>query len=64
AAGSFGNLRVRGGARRELAAAEAEYAGAGSGLVSFGPVSRHLAAADAALAAHASTGGPADDDSG
>ncbi|WP_437045506.1 BTAD domain-containing putative transcriptional regulator [Streptomyces sp. enrichment culture] len=64
AAASVGHLPVLRRARRELAAAEAEYAGAGSGLVSFGPVSRHLAAADAALAAHASTGGPADDDSG
>ncbi|MFF8633859.1 BTAD domain-containing putative transcriptional regulator [Streptomyces pilosus] len=64
AAASVGHLPVLRRARRELAAAEAEYAGAGSGLVSFGPVSRHLAAADAALAAHASTGGPADGDSG
>lgn len=64
AAASVGHLPVLRRARRELAAAEAEYAGAGSGLVSFGPVSRHLAAADAALAAHASTGGPADDDTG
>ncbi|WP_258312116.1 hypothetical protein ACQ9ZG_02685 [Streptomyces araujoniae] len=40
-----------------LARAAAEYAGAGSGLVSFGPVTRHLAAADAAIEAHASATG-------
>ncbi len=61
AAASVGHLPVLRRARRELAAAEAEYAGAGSGLVSFGPVTRHLAAVDAALEAHASAGEPAGD---
>ncbi len=49
AAAAVGQLPVLRRARDELAAAEGEYAGAGSGLVSFGPVSRHLAAADAVL---------------
>ncbi|MEU3205184.1 BTAD domain-containing putative transcriptional regulator [Streptomyces cyaneofuscatus] len=53
AAASVGHLPVLRRARDELARAAAEYAGAGSGLVSFGPVTHHLAAADAAIAAHA-----------
>ncbi|WP_353941212.1 BTAD domain-containing putative transcriptional regulator [Streptomyces sp. HUAS MG91] len=54
AAASVGHLPVLRRARDELAAAGAELAGAGSGLVSFGPVARHLAAVDTALgAAHA-----------
>ncbi|KQX65436.1 AfsR/SARP family transcriptional regulator [Streptomyces sp. Root1310] len=58
AAASAGHLPVLRRARGELAQAEAEYAGAGSGLVSFGPVMRHLAAADAAIEeAHASATG-------
>ncbi|WP_206326727.1 BTAD domain-containing putative transcriptional regulator [Streptomyces sp. S3(2020)] len=50
AAASVGHQPVLRRARAELAAAEAESA-AGSGLISFGPVTRHLRAADAALAA-------------
>ncbi|MGW3438668.1 BTAD domain-containing putative transcriptional regulator [Streptomyces bacillaris] len=57
AAASVGHLPVLRRARDELAPAAAEYAGAGSGLVSFGPVTRHLAAADAAIEAHASATG-------
>jgi DNA-binding SARP family transcriptional activator len=52
AAASVGHLPVLRRARDELAAAEAESV-AGSGLISFGPVTRHLQAADAALATHA-----------
>lgn len=60
AAASVGHLPVLRRAREELAAAGAEFAGAGSGLISFGPVGRHLAAVDTALAAHApSATGPA-----
>lgn len=57
AAASVGHLPVLRRARDELAPAAAEYAVAGSGLVSFGPVTRHLAAADAAIEAHASATG-------
>ncbi|MFF0259561.1 BTAD domain-containing putative transcriptional regulator [Streptomyces microflavus] len=57
AAASVGHLPVLRRARDELARAAAEYAGAGSGLVSFGPVTHHLAAADAAIEAHASATG-------
>ncbi|MFE0673370.1 BTAD domain-containing putative transcriptional regulator [Streptomyces sp. NPDC058867] len=53
AARAVGHVPVLRRAREELTAAEAEYAGAGSGLISFGPVSRHLAATNAALDAHA-----------
>ncbi|WP_063804102.1 AfsR/SARP family transcriptional regulator [Streptomyces bungoensis] len=49
AAASVGHLPVLRRARDELAAAEAELAGAGSGLFSFGPVARHLRAIDTAL---------------
>ncbi|MFB7333982.1 BTAD domain-containing putative transcriptional regulator [Streptomyces adustus] len=52
AAASVGHLPILSRARAELATAEAEYAGAGSGLVSFGPIARHLAAIDAALGVH------------
>ncbi|OQR64590.1 SARP family transcriptional regulator [Streptomyces maremycinicus] len=63
AAASVGHLPVLRRARTELAAAEAEFAGAGSGLVSFGPVARHLSAADAVLATGASSrAGSADRD--
>ncbi|WGP08678.1 BTAD domain-containing putative transcriptional regulator [Streptomyces sp. SH5] len=62
AAASVGHLPVLRRARDELAPAEAEYAGAGSGLVSFGPVARHLAAADAAIEAHASAAGRSADE--
>ncbi|MEU9917646.1 hypothetical protein [Streptomyces sp. NPDC051001] len=48
----MGHLQVLRRARDELAAAEAESA-AGSGPISFGPVTRHLQAADEALATHA-----------
>ncbi|MFF2778502.1 BTAD domain-containing putative transcriptional regulator [Streptomyces sp. NPDC058052] len=51
-AAAVGHVPVLRRARQELAAAEAELAGAGSGLISYGPVTRHLAAADAALAVH------------
>nr|WP_202454921.1 BTAD domain-containing putative transcriptional regulator [Streptomyces sp. SID8367] len=61
AAASVGHLPVLRRARDELASAEGEFAGAGSGLVSFGPVARHLAAVDEALGGHApSPAGPAD----
>ncbi|MBM9620067.1 BTAD domain-containing putative transcriptional regulator [Streptomyces zhihengii] len=50
AAGAVGERRVLRRARDELAGARGESAGAGSGLISFGPVGRHLRAADAALA--------------
>ncbi|WP_069884247.1 AfsR/SARP family transcriptional regulator [Streptomyces luteocolor] len=49
AAASVGHLPVLRRARDELAAAQAESAGAGSGLITFGPVTHHLRAADAAL---------------
>ncbi|GGS75837.1 AfsR/SARP family transcriptional regulator [Streptomyces badius] len=62
AAASVGHLPVLRRARDELAPAEAEYAGGGSGLVSFGPVARHLAAADAAIEAHASAAGRSADE--
>ncbi|MFD6530332.1 BTAD domain-containing putative transcriptional regulator [Streptomyces sp. NPDC060184] len=64
AAASVGHLPVLRRARAELAAAEGEYAGAGSGLVSFGPVARHLAAADAALGEYGSPTGQAADAGG
>ncbi|MFE2278128.1 BTAD domain-containing putative transcriptional regulator [Streptomyces sp. NPDC059454] len=48
-AAAVGHQEVLRRARDELAAAEGESAGGGSGLVSFGPVARHLRAADAAL---------------
>ncbi|MDI1454820.1 AfsR/SARP family transcriptional regulator [Streptomyces sp. ATE26] len=54
AAASVRHLPVLRRARDELAAAAAESAGAGSGLISFGPVARHLNAADAALGVHTS----------
>nr|WP_240528494.1 BTAD domain-containing putative transcriptional regulator [Streptomyces humi] len=53
AAASVGHLPVLRRARAELAAAAAESAGAGSGLISFGPVTHHLRSTDRALAAHA-----------
>ncbi|GHE25159.1 SARP family transcriptional regulator [Kitasatospora indigofera] len=63
AAAAVGHLPVLRRAREELAPAEAELAGAGSGLVSFGPVTRHLAAADAAIGLHTRSGtGSADGD--
>ncbi|MGV9904439.1 hypothetical protein ACWDU8_18450, partial [Streptomyces sp. NPDC003388] len=52
AAASVRHLPVLRRARDELAAAAAESAGAGSGLISFGPLVRHLNAADAALGVH------------
>ncbi|WP_327721859.1 hypothetical protein OG381_45510 [Streptomyces sp. NBC_00490] len=52
AAASVGHLPVLRRDRDELAAAEAESV-AESGLISFGPVTRHPQAADAALATHA-----------
>ncbi|MEV7372936.1 AfsR/SARP family transcriptional regulator [Streptomyces sp. NPDC090301] len=58
AAAAVGHLPVLRRARDELASAATESAGAGSGLVSFGPVTRHLMAADAALGE--GRGGPAD----
>ena len=62
AAESVGHLPVLRRAREELAAARTESAGAGSGLVSFGRVTRHLEAADAALGVRApSPTGSADD---
>ncbi|GAB7102784.1 BTAD domain-containing putative transcriptional regulator [Streptomyces phaeofaciens JCM 4814] len=48
-AAAVGHEPVLRRARDELAAAADESAGAGSGLVSFGPVTHHLRAADAAL---------------
>ncbi|MGW1155217.1 BTAD domain-containing putative transcriptional regulator [Streptomyces rubiginosohelvolus] len=50
AAAAVGHLPVLRRARKELAAAETEFAGASSGLVSFGPVRQHLTAADMAIA--------------
>ncbi|MER5951683.1 BTAD domain-containing putative transcriptional regulator [Streptomyces sp. NPDC001904] len=49
AAAAVGHLPVLRRARDQLLTARDEFAGAGSGLVSFGPVARHLAAADALL---------------
>lgn len=49
AAAAVGHERVLGRARDELACAAGEFAGAGSGLISFGAVERHLRAADSAL---------------
>ncbi|MFC8337213.1 BTAD domain-containing putative transcriptional regulator [Streptomyces rubiginosohelvolus] len=50
AAAAVGHLPVLRRSRKELAAAETEFAGASSGLVSFGPVRQHLTAADTAIA--------------
>ncbi|MFC8450361.1 BTAD domain-containing putative transcriptional regulator [Kitasatospora sp. NPDC057223] len=62
AAAAVGHLPVLRRARDELAGAGTEMAGAGSGLVSYGPVTRHLLAADAALGLHSpSSGGSAGD---
>ncbi|WP_395358246.1 BTAD domain-containing putative transcriptional regulator [Streptomyces sp. YH02] len=58
AAGTVGHLPVLRRAREELLPARTESAGAGSGLVSFGRVTRHLEEVDAILA---SSAGPADD---
>ncbi|MFE2009064.1 BTAD domain-containing putative transcriptional regulator [Streptomyces sp. NPDC059491] len=52
AAAAVGHAPVLRRARDELASAEAELAGAGSGLISFGPIARHLEAADVALEGH------------
>ncbi|WP_455568823.1 regulator [Streptomyces galbus] len=49
AAAAVGHLPVLRRAREELAPAGGEQAGAGSGLVSFGPVSRHLRMLEEAL---------------
>ncbi|MGW5283187.1 BTAD domain-containing putative transcriptional regulator [Streptomyces collinus] len=49
AAASVHHVPVLRRARDELAAAVGEFAGAGSGLISFGPVTGHLEAVDAAL---------------
>ncbi|MFF3362109.1 BTAD domain-containing putative transcriptional regulator [Streptomyces misionensis] len=49
AAAAVGHLPVLRRARDELAAARDEFAGAGSGLVSFGPVVRQVRAADTVL---------------
>ncbi|MFF0076990.1 BTAD domain-containing putative transcriptional regulator [Streptomyces sp. NPDC005494] len=49
AAATVGHVPVLRRARDELAAAAGESAGAGSGLVSFGPVAQHIRAADRAL---------------
>ncbi|MFE7707624.1 BTAD domain-containing putative transcriptional regulator [Streptomyces sp. NPDC057486] len=51
-AAAVGHEPVLRRARDELAAASDESAGAGSGLISFGPVAHHLRTADAALAVH------------
>ncbi|MFD8153157.1 BTAD domain-containing putative transcriptional regulator [Streptomyces sp. NPDC059720] len=50
AAAAVGHAPVLRRAREELAPAEGETAGAGSGLVSFGPVEEHLRRIDEALA--------------
>ncbi|EGX58153.1 SARP family pathway specific regulatory protein [Streptomyces zinciresistens K42] len=50
AAGAVGHLPVLRRAVEELAPARAESAGAAGGLISFGPVARHLHAAEEALA--------------
>ncbi|WP_413755265.1 BTAD domain-containing putative transcriptional regulator [Streptomyces sp. MMBL 11-3] len=52
AAAAVGHLPVLRRARDELAAAGAEQAAAGSGLISFGPTARHLQAAETALGVH------------
>ncbi|MER5881337.1 SARP family transcriptional regulator, partial [Streptomyces sp. NPDC001910] len=49
AASAVGHEGVLRRSRDELAHAAGEYAGAGSGLISFGPVERHLRAAESAL---------------
>ncbi|MET8032426.1 BTAD domain-containing putative transcriptional regulator [Streptomyces sp. NPDC005345] len=49
AASAVGHDGVLRRSRDELARAAGEYAGAGSGLISFGPVERHLRAAESAL---------------
>lgn len=49
AAAAVGERRVLRRARDEIAGALGEAAGAGSGLISFGPADRHLRAAEAAL---------------
>ncbi|MDQ1041702.1 DNA-binding SARP family transcriptional activator [Streptomyces sp. V3I8] len=64
AAAAVGHVPVLRRARDELAAAGAESAGAGSGLVSFGPLTHHLLAVDAALGVHAPCAGPAGDGAG
>ncbi|MFF9070241.1 BTAD domain-containing putative transcriptional regulator [Streptomyces sp. NPDC014891] len=51
-AASVGHVPLLRRAREVLTPAEGEYAGAGSGLVSFGPVTRHLSAIDTALGTH------------
>ncbi|MFE6710664.1 BTAD domain-containing putative transcriptional regulator [Streptomyces sp. NPDC057695] len=51
AAASVGHVPLLRRARAVLTSAEGEYAGAGSGLISFGPVARHLTAIDTALGA-------------
>ncbi|MEK9520495.1 winged helix-turn-helix domain-containing protein [Streptomyces venezuelae] len=51
AAASVGHVPLLRCARAVLAPAEGEYAGAGSGLISFGSVTRHLSAIDMALGA-------------
>ncbi|MEU2422242.1 BTAD domain-containing putative transcriptional regulator [Streptomyces sp. NPDC007851] len=62
AAASVGHLPVLRRTRAELTPAAAELAGAGSGLISFGPVAHHLRTADAALTAYAPPSGvPAGD---
>ncbi|MFF9147401.1 BTAD domain-containing putative transcriptional regulator [Streptomyces sp. NPDC014861] len=48
-AAAVGHRPVLRRARQELSPAATELAGAGSGLISYGPVIHHLAAADAAL---------------
>ncbi|MFJ4622488.1 BTAD domain-containing putative transcriptional regulator [Streptomyces sp. NPDC088812] len=59
-AAAVGHERVLRRARDELAPAEGESVGAGSGLVSFGPVVRHLRFTDSALGARdSSPTGPA-----
>ncbi|MEW2162664.1 BTAD domain-containing putative transcriptional regulator [Streptomyces sp. NPDC007084] len=49
ASAAVGHAPVLRRSRDELARAATEFAGAGSGLISFGPVERHLRAADSAL---------------
>ncbi|MGW2304931.1 BTAD domain-containing putative transcriptional regulator [Streptomyces sp. NPDC001809] len=49
AAASVGHAPLLRRARDVLTPAQSEYAGAGSGLISFGPVARHLNAIDTAL---------------
>jgi hypothetical protein len=52
AAIAVGDAALMERARRELAPAAAELAGAASGLLTLGPVAGHLAGLDAALARH------------